>query len=149
MPSVTHTGAGLATLAQTHGSIKWYKDRAYCRSNDRIKSGTETPHRYSVYQGRGRLLLLLTTILYLLPRPIPLLIGGQSCGSRLNNQSHLRMLVRRDILLEILICSPIPTLYLRSRYCYAMLPIPTCPKHILFRPPILSHCPLYLSRFLI
>lgn len=55
MPSITSTGAGLATPAQTHGSTEWYKDRAFYRSNDRVKSGTETPHRYSVYQGRGHL----------------------------------------------------------------------------------------------
>jgi hypothetical protein len=53
MPSITPTGAGLATPPQTHGSTKWYKDRTFCRSNDCVKSGTETPHCYSVYQGRG------------------------------------------------------------------------------------------------
>ena len=55
MPSIASAGAGLATLAQTHGSTKWYKDRAYRRSNDRVKRGTETPHHYSIYQGRGHL----------------------------------------------------------------------------------------------
>jgi hypothetical protein len=63
MPSITHTGTGLATLAQTHGSTQWYKNRAHCRSNDRVESGGETTHRYSVCQGRGILMSLLATIL--------------------------------------------------------------------------------------
>ena len=45
MPSVTHTGAGLATPAQTHGPTQWYKDRAYCRSDGRVKIGPETAYR--------------------------------------------------------------------------------------------------------
>lgn len=57
MPSFTPTGAGLATLAQAHGSTQWYKDGAYRRSIGRVKSGTEAAHRHSVCQGRSHLVV--------------------------------------------------------------------------------------------